>query len=385
MVHGHRGLRFESTLKLSQYITTSKPQILAEWEAFARTLLPAADGMTDLALRDHAAQILDCAVKDITTPQSEQQQKRKSEGDGPGDDGKSAATIHGELRHLDGFSLNQLLSEYRALRAAVLRLWEREARESGDYDSYGMLRFNEFIDQAVAESAASFSDQHSTARELFLAILGHDLRGPLATMLLSGEILVRDRLTPDAIALCGAQVIRSATTMTAMVNDLLEYSRTQLGARLPVGKQIGDLALVCEASLVDARSGYPNCVFQLSASGDTIGEFDHVRMQQVFTNLLNNAAKFGGSEQPVTLDVVGEASVLRVLVGNHGAPIPREAIKGIFKPLVRLPARGGSQSVTSLGLGLFVAREITEAHHGKLSVESSQEAGTVFTVCIPRR
>lgn len=372
-------------MKLSRFITQCKQQILSEWEQFARTLAPAAGDMTDLALRDHASQILDAAAKDIVTAQSDAQQEQKAKGRGPAKSRKSAASIHGEIRHVDGFSLDQLLAEYRALRSTVLRLWADHNNKAGAAAAYEVLRFNEFIDQAVAESAASFSERSSAARELFLAILGHDLRGPLSTMALSGEILSRDNLTPAALAMCGAQITRSTVVMTAMVNDLLEYSRTQLGVTIPVSKEFGDLRVVCEASLEDARAGHRDCPFEFNVSGNTIGEFDHVRMQQVFTNLLNNAAQHGCKESPVTLDAVGEGDTLSVFIRNHGPPIPPDAMKSMFEPLVRLSSIDDSRQGSSLGLGLFVARNITLNHGGKISLKSTLEDGTVFTVSIPRK
>lgn len=374
-------------MKLSKFITERTDQILTEWEAFARKQIAAADGMSDLALLDHARQILEAAAKDIETAQSEKQREKKSKGLAPKPGASnSAATKHGELRQLDGFSIDQLLSEYRALRATVLRLWQQQITKVTDATSDDMLRFNEAIDEAIAESAAAFSEKSSQTRDLFLAILGHDLRGPLATLALAGDCLLIPTVGPDQTLALGARVKRSTATMTAMVNDLLEYSRTQLGVTIPVKKNRGDLQLVCDAALDDARAGHPACPFELETSGNLNAAFDSVHMQQVFTNLLNNAAQYRSDDRPVVMVARGEAQAVIVTVCNHGPVLTPRSLKRIFDPLVRLSQvdEENAPPSTSLGLGLFIARQITEAHGGKISVESGASDGTVFTVRLPR-
>ena len=374
-------------MKLSKFITQCSEQILIEWEAFAKDQVVAARGMSELALRDHAKQMLETVARDIETAQSSSQQEEKSKGMGAKEKGgDSAATTHGELRQLDGFSLDQLLSEFRALRATVLRLWQQQITDVTDTTSDDMIRFNEAIDQAIAESAAAFSEKSSQTRDMFLAILGHDLRGPLATLALAGDCLLMPTVGPDQTLALGARVKKSTAIMTAMVNDLLEYSRTQLDVNIPVKKERGDLLLVCEAALDDARAGHPACPFDLETSGNLNAAFDSVHMQQVFTNLLNNAAQYRADDRPVAMVAKGEAHAVIVTVCNHGPVISPRSLKRIFDPLVRLSQddEKNSRPSTSLGLGLFIARQITEAHGGKISVKSSASAGTVFTVCLPR-
>src|SRR5688572_26541020 len=117
-------------MKLSRFIIENMEAILTEWESFAKTILPAAETMDSLALRDHAKQILEAVSKDIETSQTDQEQSDKSKDLLPVLTGKeTAATTHGALRHLAGFDLKQLGSEYRALRASVIRMWEAQLTE----------------------------------------------------------------------------------------------------------------------------------------------------------------------------------------------------------------------------------------------------------------
>src|SRR6478672_10169421 len=173
--------------------------------------------------------------------------------------------------------------------------------------------------------------------------------------------------------------------MTSMVADLLGYTRTQLGSGMPIVPAMVDVRTVCESALEDAKAAHPESLLELQATGNTTGSFDGVRLHQLFANLLFNAAQYGDRDKPVVLGVHGDAFGITVQVTNQGQQIPAESLSAIFKPLVQLPD-GGVQDErprTSLGLGLFVAREIAEAHGGTIEVLSDAGRGTVFTVRIP--
>ena len=220
-------------MKLYDFIGEHMEAILEEWEAFARTLDPAANNMSVVALRDHARQILQAIALDINTTQNSEQQFEKSQGmadDDHHNDEQSAASIHGALRQASHFSLLQLSAEFRALRATVLRLWLPQVRamSAGRVDE--MVRFNEAIDQALAESIVTYSARADQTRDLFLAILGHDLRAPLSTMSLAGQLLLRPDTPPEKVLQIAARVKRGAHLMVSMVDDLLGYTRTSWAA-----------------------------------------------------------------------------------------------------------------------------------------------------------
>ena len=222
-------------MKLSRFISARLEDILAEWEAFARTQQPQGAHMSPLALRNHAKQILQAIALDIDTAQTPSEQDLKSKGlAAPLAAAETAASTHGTLRQLSGFSLVQLNAEFRAMRATVLRLWLPTVKELDEASTRDMIRFNETIDQALAESIVTYTDRSSRSRDTFLAILGHDLRSPLSTMAMAGEYLALRGLDETQTREVGARVRRSAATMTAMVNDLLEYARSQLGGNLPI-------------------------------------------------------------------------------------------------------------------------------------------------------
>jgi signal transduction histidine kinase len=373
-------------MKLYSFITEHMEEILAEWESFAQTQAPAAGEMSQLALRDHAKQILQTIALDIKTRQNPEEQRQKSQGLAAGDESESsAASIHGALRQASNFSLLQLSAEFRALRATVLRLWLPQVSAMSPTTAYEMVRFNEAIDQALAESVITYSARADQMREMFLAILGHDLRAPLATMSMAGDLLVRPDLPPDQATLIGAKVRRSARLMGSMVDDLLGYTRTQLGGGMPTTLHHTDIRDICKAAVEDASASHPGSVFELETAGELTGSFDGVRLHQLFSNLLVNAAQYGDKKRPVLISACGEGETITVRVVNYGATIAQASLESIFRPLVQLPGdEHGNRPRTSLGLGLFVAREIALAHAGTIEVSSHDTEGTIFTVRLPR-
>lgn len=372
-------------MRLARYILGNMDQILAEWDAFAQTLGPVTDTMSARALRDHAKPILQAIAADMATPETPQEQLEKSQNlSAPAVE--TAAGTHGTLRHVSGFSLLQLTSEYRALRATVLRLWLPQIKEFDEAVSQDMVRFNETIDQALAESVLTYSDQGNRTRDTFLAVLGHDLRTPLSVMSMAGQLLGASVVSELDIQLTAARIRRSAATMKAMISDLLEYARLQLGGLLPIEGKWQDLSQTCEEALQDAKTAHPESQFSLMVAGDLSCNYDTVRLQQVLSNLLNNAAQYSAPKTLIELLAHGDMDAVLVQVRNIGTPIPQESLKAIFDPLVQLTSEDdpSARSTTSIGLGLFIAREITAAHGGSISAESSQDGITTFSVRIPK-
>jgi signal transduction histidine kinase len=376
-------------MKLAQFIDTHMDQILAEWESFARTLHPVADTMSHLALQDHAKQILLAIAKDMRSEQTDKEQADKSKGlAGDSTTSQTAATIHGALRHVVGFDVIQVGAEFRALRASVLKLWRTTLSAANEGTLDEMTRFNESIDQALAESIARHSEEVSHSRDMFLAILGHDLRSPLSAVTMSAAVLAESRRLDDDDRGFVKRIRNSARTMDAMIRDLLDYTKTRLGRGLPVTAEPADLGSICEAALDEARAAHPQNAFHFESSGGLNGSFDSARLQQVLSNLLNNAVQHGSKDRAIVLSANGQGDTVKVQVKNYGTSIPPDALQVIFDPLVQLPSDGSagdSRLSTSLGLGLHIAREIVVAHGGTIRAESSDKDGTVFTAELPRR
>jgi signal transduction histidine kinase len=371
---------------LASFILEHLEEILVEWEAFARTLTPAADTMDSAALRDHAKQMLEAIAKDIQTEQSDRQQSLKSKGLGRGANGiETAAAAHGVLRQQVGFDLGQLVAEFRALRASVLRIWVQKEKYTDAANAYEMARFNEAIDQALAESVATYSRELTRSRDMFLAILGHDLRSPLGAISAVLHVLGQpgDAPTREKAVAAGK---RSVAAMAGMVNDLLEYTRTRLGTGIPVSPAPASMDTVCKQAVGEISMVHPQTAFRYESKGSTSGVFDVDRMHQVISNLLNNAVHHGVVGKPVVLVLTGTADELTLEVTNAAPAIAPSDLQVIFEPMVQLSKEGAQPSrSTNLGLGLFIAREIVVAHGGNIEAFSSARDGTTFVVKLPAR
>jgi len=171
-----------------------------------------------------------------------------------------------------------------------------------------------------------------------------------------------------------------------MVDDLIGFTRTKLGVGIPTFFESVDLQTTCQSAADDASALHPATRFDLTTSGSLAGSFDSVRVTQLLTNLLKNAAQYGEKGRSVEMSVTGYVDSVVVEVRNHGSAIPEASLQSIFQPLVRLPASedDDARPRTSLGLGLYVARETALAHGGTISVESDEIDGTTFTVCLPK-
>lgn len=253
-------------MKLSNFIQTHMETILTEWEAFARASEPDGVEMTSTALRDHAQAMLRNIAREMELAQSEQQRQRKSEGrEPPVSDEESAASLHGWERHASDFTLVTLSAEFRALRATVLRLWQPHLEHVDGNELEQVIRFNEGIDKALAESISAWAKRTSHLRELFLAILGHDLRSPLASIMLAGSMLARPDMRADAVRKLALGVTRATGVMNHMINDLIGYTSSRLGGNMPHHAEPCDLLPPLQEAIADATATYPDTCFQLHA------------------------------------------------------------------------------------------------------------------------
>ncbi|MDP9090723.1 MAG: sensor histidine kinase [Pseudomonadota bacterium] len=371
-------------MRLAEFIEGEMEAILREWEAFASVQLPAAIGMNSEALRDHAEEILRAVAKDIITYQSLEEQSLKSKGRALRTPGapETAAETHAFLRAQSGFNINQMAAEYRALRASVLHLWG-EAGYDGGTDYRDMVRFNEAIDQALAESVAFFNSKLTEERNLLLGMMGHDMRNPLHVIQVSASYLAQLD-AGDRISKTAARIVKSGSQLKALLDDLIDFNRTNLGLGIHIAPTGVNLANLFTDALEQLRVSHPDRQIELQATGNVSGTWDPHRLQQVLNNLVLNALKHGAGDAPVRVMIIGTPGEVEFSVHNRGRMIERSTLHHIFDPLVRgEEARNKAESDGSLGLGLYIAREIAIAHGGDIAVRSD-ETETVFTVRLPR-
>lgn len=368
-------------MRLADFILSDMENILARWEAFAATCLPAAASMASLELRDHAQPILEAVAADLTKSQSPDEQAAKSKGLAAAvfPARETAAHTHAVMRAKSGYDVKQLVAEYRALRASVLSLWMEACLPAAPH-LQDVIRFNEAIDQAVAESIDHFRAQVDQARNLLLGMLSHDMRSPLQTVQMTALHLGQLNAGPEVSA-AALRLIRSGTNLQALLDDLVDFNRTNLGLGISIVPAPMDLGAMCAAELEQLGAAYPDTQIQLEVAGDCQGSWDARRVQQLLGNLVTNAIHHGLPNRPVRVAVVGEQADVRIEVSNSGAAIDGETLMQLFQPLKRGKAGGRH---TGFGLGLYIVREIAKGHGG-IAEARSDDRETVFTVRLPRR
>ncbi len=377
-------------MRLADYIRTNNAPIIKEWEAFARTFVPAGGHMTPLALRNHIRQILGFICDDIETDQTPAQQMTKSHGEKPKSTYPSAAETHASLRHAGGFNMDQMVSEYRALRASVIKLWgTREQAMDGNYVQ-DMIRFNEAIDQAMTESIHDYSARLEASRNLFLGILSHDLRNPLAAISMSARLASSLGPLSARQTMLLAQIADSTERAGDIVTNLLDLTRARLGSGLPLIREDMDMGFIAHMLVDEARAADPTREFNLNISGDLNGSWDKARIGQVFSNLIGNAVQYGFRDAAILISVEGLANEVAITVHNEGVPVPEDQLGTIFSALTRSEPHDNDGSghgplSVNLGLGLYICKEIVVAHGGSIGVTSTERDGTTFTAHLARK
>ena len=386
-------------MRLAEFILANIEPILAEWEAFARSLLPGAT-MTIVALRDDAGAILLATARDMQNRQSLEQQASKSKGDGGAESAASdrldnASDSHGVDRVGAGFHITDVIAEYRALRASVLRLWRESLPQPNLNDLDDITRFDESLDQSLARGVSSYSKRIDESRQMFLAILSHDLRNPLHTIRMAAQIVSLKGLDP-ATASMMSMITRSTDAMMQLISDLIDFSSSGLGRAMPLNRGPLDLEELCREVIDACRTAHPGRVLRLHCDGDVHGVWDAGRIRQVVSNLIGNAVQHGSPDGSIELSVTSkgtasaepspEGSTVVLSVHNEGMPIPPDLLPTIFDPLKRYATYESAEqrSAGSIGLGLYIVREIVVAKGGTVTVTSTAEEGTTFTVRLPR-
>ena len=273
---------------------------------------------------------------------------------------------------------------------AIVAEWEAFARTllpASKSMSDLALRFNEAIDQALSESVERYSRGVATSRDLVLAVLGHDLRSPLQGIVMASHVLDVPDLSDAARLRTAIRIRRASEMMVGLITNLVEFTRSRLGRGIPIEQTAADMGEICEEALNLVKAIYPQQKFGQHLSGALNVQVDVPRMRQVLANLLDNAVQHGDPATQVDLSACGEDDAVVVSVTNFGSLIPADALVLIFEPPVQVPTSTSDlnrRPTTSLGLGLFIVREIVLGHHGTIDVQSAADSGTVFTIRLPR-
>jgi PAS domain S-box-containing protein len=238
--------------------------------------------------------------------------------------------------------------------------------------------------RALAAETAILAEKARTQefQERFLAILGHDLRNPLAAIDMAANLL-RAHGPKDASTLrILDRIDASSLRMSRMIEQILDLTRSRLAGGLVMKRAPVDLRSTIMSVVEELLTVHPTRTIDVHCPPAS-GMWDRDRLEQVFSNLIANAIHYGSPEHPVTVNVRQEADSVVVEVHNQGVPIPEELQAKLFDPFRRGTRDSRTPTTEGLGLGLYISREIVLAHGGDINVSSTETNGTTFSVCLP--
>jgi PAS domain S-box-containing protein len=230
-------------------------------------------------------------------------------------------------------------------------------------------------DEARKKDQADFEQQ-------LIGIVSHDLRNPLNAILLGATALVRREELDERAVKSVLRIQSSAERAVRMVKDLLDFTQARLGGGIPMRPGPLDLHALVRQGVEEVEVAYPGRTVEVRQEGEARGEWDSDRIAQVVTNLVTNALKYSPEGTPVRVVTRAEGDWVSLCVQNEGAPIPSEKLPSLFEPLQRATATH-DRSSRSIGLGLYIVKQLVRAHAGTIEVVSNEEAGTTFTVRLP--
>ncbi|HEV2107338.1 MAG TPA: HAMP domain-containing sensor histidine kinase [Thermomicrobiales bacterium] len=211
------------------------------------------------------------------------------------------------------------------------------------------------------------------------------MRTPLVAIKGLSQLMLRRSELSERSRSDVSRIVASVDRMNRLITDLVDFTRGRLGTGLPIAPAATDLCEVCRRCIEDVKIEHPHRDVHFNAEGDLQGEWDPDRLTQVVGNLVSNALKYSPAGSPVEVIARPARDVVSLQVRNHGEPIPQDEIDRIFDPFRRGSHESRrDQQGRGLGLGLSIVQQIVQAHGGTVDAQSSAEAGTVFTVRLPR-
>jgi signal transduction histidine kinase len=352
---------------IADFLRNEQARIVERWEEEVRRDLPSLQDMSRPVLLDHLHEFLDGLAAWV---------------EGSKDEAEIAfhALVEGHaLQRLGyGVGLETLTREYSKLRIVLMReLFKitstEEVRES-------LLRMHEGMDRAINDAMHRYASRREEVRERFITILGHDLRDPLSTVMISANMLAANPSLKSEQRMIAARMSRACTRMQRMINDVLDFARGHLGGGIPASPTLSDMGEICRAAADEAIGANPQRTITVDITGELRGAFDRDRVHQAITNLISNAVHHSDSSIEIRAFEGDDGRAIFTEVTSHGAVIPEEVQRRLFDPFAHFD---GAAPRRGLGLGLYIVQQIALAH-GALCDVRSDESGTTFGIRWPR-
>jgi signal transduction histidine kinase len=257
----------------------------------------------------------------------------------------------------------------------VAKMGSRTASTFGDDDR------QLFRDMAQRASVVIAHHRWAEEREVLLGVIGHDLRSPLGTITMGAAHLGRREPLSETGRRVLQRVTSAAWRMEGIIAGLTDYAKARFGGGLPVDRQVMDLGEAVPQLAGELATHHPDRELRFDVKGDAVGEWDRGRIGQIVANLVDNAVRYGAPQSPIQITVDGSQGTDVVLaVHNTGPAIPAALLPHLFEAF----KRGKTQQGPGMGLGLYIVQHVAHAHGGTVSVDSTDERGTTFSVRLPR-
>ncbi len=378
---------------LAALLSDHRAEIMQRWKqrVLADPHVPEAGRLAVPALEDHIPALLDELI-DALDPE----RTREALAAGTLRFGALVLSqMHGRARQSCGYALDSAIRELSLFRVVLLELVldeaDRERPESPTPAATiaGVLLMHRAIDECMAVSAAEIERQSRAAlenerdvRERFMAVLAHDLRSPLAGVVSSADLLLRQAPGESQVRPL-ERIVHGARRIGRMVDDLLEFAEVRTG-QIPIRRKAGEIAPIIRELVENFGSTHPQRATIVTIETPGEGEWDADRVAQILNNLLLNADAYSPTGSRVSVTVRDDDDDFVILdVHNLGDPIPPEDLRRIFEPFLR--GTRPTPATRGLGLGLYIVREIVRACRGTIEVLSREGMGTRFIVRLARR
>ena len=311
----------------------------------------------------------------------------------------SVAEVKLEMRHRDNRTITLLLNGVRRehgnsayYELALFGITDRDKYERELVNARklaeALLKEKTAAETALQKTQAELSLAYETAQrradfaEQMVAIVSHDLKNPLTAIMMASDMLVRSsRTATTKEAQLLGHISQSAERAQRMIADLLDFTLARVGRGIGISPAVLDLHTVTGLCVDELRVAFPNATLTHQALGNGRVCLDADRLHQVIGNLVANSVAYGDPKKPITVTSRLDEDSALVSVHNHGPVVPHALQAVLFEPMTR--GTEGDSNVRSVGLGLFIVREIARAHGGRVSVSSSEACGTTFNIHFP--
>ncbi|WOD37440.1 HAMP domain-containing sensor histidine kinase [Nodosilinea sp. E11] len=357
----------------SEELRRNSKKIMELWEKRARDEVSASIHQDSLALQNSLPLYLDQLADEL----SNQSKKTSLQTEDVKLKNTQIGRNHGHERagYVD-YTMSQLILEYHILRQVIFQILEKETPLSPRARDIII----DSIEQAVNDAATQFSDTLRDIQEMFMVTLTHDLRGPVNVVKMGTQLILRRFELGDTHLDITVRMISAIERMDAMIQNLLDASRLRAGQGLKLEFEDCKLDQLLHEVIEDLSFTHGDR-FVIVSESNVVSRCSRKQIRRVIENLAVNAIKYGDSDAPITLTLQKTSDHIQLAIHNRGNPIPPETQAILFQQFRRPPS---AEEKTGWGLGLFLAKNIIEAHRGTIEIDSCEAQGTKFVIRLPK-